>query len=77
MLRLQPLSARAVSCNHSVATAWHPGDIECGAPAQIILYNDAAATARNIMSHEELFRLGVAGNEASRMTRPTGGGLRM
>lgn len=29
---------------------------------QIIVYNDAAATARNIIAHEQLFRLGIASN---------------
>ena len=31
-------------------------------PAQLIAYNNAAETARNIMAHERLFRLGIASN---------------
>jgi hypothetical protein len=31
-------------------------------PAQLIVYNNAAETARNIMAHERLFRLGIASN---------------
>ena len=29
---------------------------------QLIVHNDAAATARNLLAHEQLFRLGIAGN---------------
>lgn len=31
-------------------------------PAQLIVYNNAAETARNIVAHERLFRLGIASN---------------
>jgi len=31
-------------------------------PAQLFVYNNAAETARNIMAHERLFRLGIASN---------------
>jgi len=31
-------------------------------PAQLIVYDNAAETARNIMAHERLFRLGIASN---------------
>jgi hypothetical protein len=30
--------------------------------AHIVVYNDAATTAQNVMAHELLFRLGIAGN---------------
>src|SRR5437899_1827248 len=31
-------------------------------PSKLIVYNNAAETARNIMAHERLFRLGIASN---------------
>jgi len=57
----QHKAARVVGFSYLVALLF-ANFAEFYVPAQIIVYNNAAATARNIMAHEQLFRLGVASN---------------
>jgi hypothetical protein len=55
----QRMAARVAGFSHHVASLF-ANFAEFYVPAQIIVYNNAATTARNIMAHERLFRLGVA-----------------